>query len=215
MVELADRNERIIGCRRCPRLVEWRESVGLAKRKSYNEWKYWSNPVPDFGDPSAERLIVGLAPAAHGANRTGQMFTGDRSGEWLFRALHKAGVATLPNASRVEDGLALRGVLITACCHCAPPDNKPTPEELTTCNGYLRELLISKDWRAILCLGSIAWNTLLKTIGEPRKRFAHMSTHNAPGMTIIASYHPSQQNTFTGRLTEPMLDEAISTFLSA
>jgi uracil-DNA glycosylase len=213
-VDLAERNEIITACARCPRLVAWREEVGNVKRKSFENWTYWARPVPDFGDPNANHLIVGLAPAAHGANRTGQMFTGDRSGDWLFRALHKAGAATLPKAESIEDGLRLKDVLISAACHCAPPDNKPTPEELSNCSDYLREILESRQWKAILCLGSIAWNNVFRNLGEKRQPFSHLATHNArQGIRIIGSYHPSQQNTFTGKLTEPMLDAAIAAFL--
>lgn len=214
-MDLEARNLRIIGCARCPRLVAWREEIGEVKRKSFENWNYWAKPVPDFGDPEAERLIVGLAPAAHGANRTGQMFTGDRSGDWLFRALHKAGAATKPKADSIEDRLQLKGVLITATCHCAPPDNKPTTEELANCRDYLQEILQGREWRSILCLGGIAWNNVLKNLGEKQQSFGHLQEHiSRDGTRVVGSYHPSQQNTFTGKLTEPMLDAAIARFLS-
>jgi len=213
-LEFSTRNAKIVACRRCLRLVAWREEIGQIKRKSFENWDYWAKPVPDFGDASAERLIVGLAPAAHGANRTGQMFTGDRSGDWLYRALHKASAANVPKAESIADGLALKGVLITAACHCAPPDNKPTPDELRNCGDYLHELLLSRNWISVLCLGSIAWERVLRELGERRRPFSHMAEVNTcPGIRIVGSYHPSQQNTFTGRLTEEMLDAAVRRFL--
>ena len=214
-VDLAKRNEQIIACRRCPRLVEWREEVGRVKRRSFQDWTYWAKPVPDFGDPHADRLIVGLAPAANGANRTGQMFTGDRSGDWLYRALHKAGAANLPKADQIEDGLALKGVLITATCHCAPPDNKPTPDEIANCRPYLEQMLASRRWVSVLCLGSIAWSNVLRALGEKQQKFGHLAIHETTsGIRLVGSYHPSQQNTFTGKLTEEMLDGAVARFLA-
>ena len=212
--EFEARNKQIVACGRCPRLVAWREEIGQIKRRSFEDWSYWAKPVPDFGNPNATRLIVGLAPAAHGANRTGQMFTGDRSGDWLYRALHKAGVANISKADSIEDGLKLTGVLISAACHCAPPDNKPTPEELSNCHGYLHEILQSRSWKSILCLGSIAWSNVLKNLDEKRSPFSHLAIHNTKtGIKVVGSYHPSQQNTFTGKLTEPMLDAAVEEFL--
>lgn len=213
-VEFERRNLDIIACRRCPRLVEWREEVGRVKRKAFQDWTYWAKPVPDFGDPSATRLIVGLAPAANGANRTGQMFTGDQSGFWLYRALHKAGAANMPNAERVEDGLCLKGVLITAVCHCAPPDNKPSTDEISNCRSYLVDMLQSRQWESILCLGGLAWSNVLRSLGEKQRPFGHLAVfQTASGIRLVGSYHPSQQNTFTGKLTEPMLDAAVSAFL--
>lgn len=213
-MNLVQRNQEIVSCRRCPRLVAWREEIGQIKRKSFEEWTYWAKPVPDFGDPDADRLIVGLAPAAHGANRTGQMFTGDRSGDWLYRALHKAGAANRPQAESIDDGLTLKGVLITATCHCAPPDNKPTPDELSNCRPYLQDVLQSKQWKSILCLGSIAWNNVFLNLGEKRQPFSHNAIHlSKSGIKVVGSYHPSQQNTFTKKLTEQMLDAAIEEFL--
>ena len=210
-------NRQIVDCRLCPRLVEWREKVAREKRKSFESWTYWGRPVPLFGDPSATRLIVGLAPAAHGGNRTGRMFTGDRSGDWLYRALYKAGLASQPEAVSADDGLALRGVLIAASAHCAPPDNKPTPAELETCRTYLQQVLSSRNWNSILCLGALAWNNVLRTLGESSKpKFGHLSTYRASnGTLLVGSFHPSQQNTFTGKLTEAMLDNAVSVFASA
>ncbi len=205
----------VIDCRRCPRLVAWREQVASERRKAFANDDYWGKPVPDFGDPAATHLIVGLAPAAHGANRTGRMFTGDRSGDWLFRALHRAGVASQPTSVGADDGLRLRGVLITAVAHCAPPDNKPTPEEIANCRPFLVERLGDREWRSILCLGSIAWNQVLMQFGvKPRPRFGHGAVVVHAGTSIVGCYHPSQQNTFTGRLTEQMLDDAIARWLA-
>ena len=201
-----------MSCRRCPRLVEWREKVALEKRRSFAGESYWGRPVPCFGDPLASHLVVGLAPAAHGANRTGRMFTGDRSGDWLYRALHKAGVASQAASTAEWDGLVLTGVLIAATCHCAPPDNKPLPEEITNCSEYLKELLESRRWAGILCLGGIAWNHVHRLHGVRPPAFGHGMVSELP-TRIVGSYHPSQQNTFTGRLTETMLDEVIAGWL--
>lgn len=176
--------------------------------------------MPNFGDPQAERLIVGLAPAAHGANRTGRMFTGDRSGEWLYRALFKAGVASSPFSERADDGLTLRGAVITAAVHCAPPDNKPTPGEFATCSDYLEQTLQLRVWRSVLCLGSLAWDQFFRAASgiwgpQPRGGFGHVAVREIEGgPKVVGSYHPSQQNTFTGRLTEAMLDEAIAKWLA-
>lgn len=206
-------DERIVACGACPRLVAWREDAAT-KRKSFEEWTYWGRPVPNFGDPEATRLIVGLAPAAHGANRTGRMFTGDRSGDWLFRALYRAGIANQESSVAADDGLALRGALITAVCHCAPPDNKPSPEELAACLPFLAELLASREWRSILCLGGIAWEHTFKSLRLSRTKFGHGASCVFGSTHVFASYHPSQQNTFTGRLTEDMLDEVVQRWAS-
>lgn len=192
--------------------MDWRERVALEKRKSFADQEYWGKPVPNFGDTEATHLIVGLAPAAHGANRTGRMFTGDRSGDWLYRALHKAGVANQSTATALGDGLVLRGVLITAVCHCAPPDNKPLPEEIANCGAYLVEALESRRWHSILCLGGLAYARVGKLLGRKLEPFSH-GVINPGEPEIVGCYHPSQQNTFTGRLTEAMLDEAIRSWL--
>jgi uracil-DNA glycosylase family 4 len=214
---LENLDREIIACRMCPRLTQWCAAVAQEKRKSFQDWQYWGKPVPNFSDHAADRLIVGLAPAAHGANRTGRMFTGDRSGDWLYRALYKAGVANQPTAEHPQDGLELRGVLISASAHCAPPDNKPLPEELTNCRAFLKRALDARPWKSILCLGGLAWNNVLRTLGEhTRPPFGHGTVFTSEtGLALVGCYHPSQQNTFTGRLTEQMLDEAIQIFLSA
>jgi len=224
MSTLEGLNREIVGCRACPRLVEWRERVAQERRAAFRDETYWGRPVPSFGDPQARILIVGLAPAAHGANRTGRMFTGDRSGEWLFRALHRAGFASTPLAEARDDGLTLMGAWLTAAVRCAPPDNKPTPEERRRCQSYLeRELTILRpQLRGIVALGGVAWTQLYRAavalglpVPRPRPRFGHraeatlLDAASAPAggnVPIIGSYHPSQQNTFTGRLTEPMFD---------
>lgn len=200
-------NARIVGCERCPRLVRWRERVAREKKREYRDWNYWGKPVPSFGDPNARLLIIGLAPGAHGANRTGRMFTGDQSGRWLYRALHKAGFATQPTWERRDDGLVLKDCYITAAIHCAPPANKPLPAEVTNCNVFLREELARlANVRVVVALGRIAFATYLKTRGvSPLPEFAHNRLYDFTPK-LIASYHPSRQNTNTGRLTEEMLD---------
>ena len=214
MSVVSELNEEIVECRLCPRLVEWREKVAGEKRKSYSDWQYWGKPVPYFGDPEATHLIVGLAPAAHGANRTGRMFTGDRSGDWLFRALHRAGVANQPESQSRDDGLELTGVLIAAGAHCAPPENKPLPSEIANCSQYLRRLIASRKWESVLCLGGLAWDHVHRVMELPKRPFGHTAVDAVlNGPRLVASYHPSQQNTFTGRLTQEMLDEAIRIWL--
>ena len=199
----------IVNCFACPRLVAWRELVAEEKRASFADETYWGRPVPGFGDPSARLLVVGLAPAAHGGNRTGRVFTGDRSGDWVFRALWKAGYANQPTSVSADDGLALQGAYIAAAVRCAPPANKPTLEERDTCLPYLeRELALLHDVRVIVVLGQFALDALSRLYGvRPRPRFGHLLEHAWPdGRVVLCSFHPSQQNTFTGKLTEPMFD---------
>jgi uracil-DNA glycosylase len=233
---------RICACRRCPRLVAWREQVARVKRAAFADQEYWGRPVPGFGDPGASIVVLGLAPAAHGANRTGRMFTGDRSGEWLYRALWRAGLASAPESVARDDGLTLNGCWVTAAVRCAPPLNKPSVEERDECGSWLTaELALLPNVRVVVCLGAFAWEAALREFGSPRPkpRFAHGAevslpaaaspprsatpmpaaarsdaccssdlSHNVHGfpITLLASYHVSQQNTFTGKLTEPMLD---------
>lgn len=204
-------NKRIIRCRLCPRLVPYLERVGKEKKREFRDWDYWAKPVPSFGDPNARLLVIGLAPAAHGGNRTGRVFTGDSSGRWLFRALHKAGFANQPTWQRRDDGLKLLDCYITAIIHCAPPDNKPLPSEIANCCSYLAEELHRlKRLRVVVALGHIAFVNYLKAANPPRPwpKFAHNTAHElGPRFpTLIASYHPSRQNTNTGKLTEPMFD---------
>ena len=218
---LAAVEAQVIDCRRCSRLVAWREQVARTRRAALADHDYWARPVPSFGDPNARLLVVGLAPAAHGANRTGRMFTGDRSGEWLYRALHRAGFANQPQSASRDDGLALHDCLITAVVRCPPPGNRPLPEERVHCRPYLEaELALTPRLRVIVALGGIAWTQLLTAleglgwnVPRPRPAFGHGAeaearrprSHDAP-VRLLASYHPSQQNTFTGTLTEPMFD---------
>ena len=209
-------NDRIIACRLCPRLVAWREEVARTKRAAYQDQTYWGKPIPGFGDPAARLLVVGLAPAAHGGNRTGRVFTGDRSGDWLFGALHRAGYANQPTSVHRDDGLELRDCYIAACVRCAPPANRPTPEERDACLPYLAaELRLLERVRVVLCLGSFAWDGALRVlrtldqVAERKPRFGHGAEAVVGAYTLVGSYHPSQQNTFTGRLTEAMLDRVL------
>ncbi len=201
--------DEIVSCRACPRLVAWREQVAAEKRAAFRDEEYWGRPVPGFGDPSASILIVGLAPAAHGANRTGRMFTGDRSGDWLYRALHRAGLANQPESTGLDDGLTLSGAYVTSPVRCAPPANKPTPDERDRCRPFLdRELAILDQVRVLVPLGAFGYRAVADAVGlRPRPAFGHgVEVGLDDGRTIICSYHVSQQNTFTGRLTEDMLD---------
>jgi uracil-DNA glycosylase family 4 len=208
--KLEQLNEEIIQCRRCARLVEWREEVARVKRKAYRDQEYWGRAVPGFGDPNARLLVVGLAPGAHGSNRTGRVFTGDASGGFLFPALYRAGFANQPNAESRTDGLLLKDLYIAAVAHCAPPDNKPAPAELDNCQPYLERALAILKPSVIVCLGRIAFDRLLKilSVRNPAWKFGHGALYRLEnGTWLLCSYHPSQQNTLTGRLTAEMFDE--------
>jgi uracil-DNA glycosylase family 4 len=204
----------IVGCRACPRLVAWREEVAREKRAAFRDEEYWGRPVPGFGDPAARVLVAGLAPAAHGGNRTGRVFTGDRSGDWLFAAMHRAGFANRPESVRAGDGLELHDAYVAAAVRCAPPANRPTVEERDRCLPYLgRELALLERTRVIVVLGGFAYEAIWRVLGDlavalprPRPRFSHGLEVETERATILGCYHPSQQNTFTGRLTEPMID---------
>jgi uracil-DNA glycosylase family 4 len=214
MDRLSELMAEVVACRACPRLVEWRERVAREKRSSFRQDVYWGRPLPSFGDPEARIVILGLAPAAHGGNRTGRIFTGDRSGDWLFASLHRTGFANQATSTRVDDGLQLFDAYIAAAVRCAPPANKPTIDERDRCIGYfVRELPMLRRARVIVCLGSFAWDAALKAVtaatGErirPKPRFGHLAETAAEPYWLLGSYHPSQQNTFTGKLTEAMLD---------
>jgi uracil-DNA glycosylase family 4 len=203
----------VVECRACPRLVAWRELVAVERRASFSEERYWGRPVPGFGDPAARLVVVGLAPAAHGGNRTGRVFTGDRSGDWVFRALWRAGFANQPTSERADDGLRLTGAWVSAAVRCAPPANRPTPVERDTCLPYLgRELVLLPDATVLVVLGKFAHDAVAKLLGlRPRPHFAHLAEHRlSDGRTLLSSYHPSQQNTFTGTLTEAAFDAVFS-----
>jgi uracil-DNA glycosylase family 4 len=210
--DLASLEASVVGCRRCPRLVDWREQVAREKRRAYADDDYWGRPVPGFGDASAALLIVGLAPGAHGANRTGRMFTGDRSGEVLYASLHRCGIADRPASVARDDGMRLTGAWITAPVRCAPPANRPTTEERDTCAPFLARELELLPWRAVLALGAFGWDAVVRHVGVegPRPRFGHGARAALTGgRPMIGSYHVSQQNTFTGRLTPDMLDDVV------
>jgi uracil-DNA glycosylase family 4 len=199
----------IVACRACPRLVAWREQVAREKRAAFRDEEYWGRPVPGFGDPHARLLVVGLAPAAHGGNRTGRVFTGDRSGDWLFGALWRAGYANRPTSVRRDDGLVLRGAYVAAAVRCAPPGNRPTPDERDRCLPYLaREMALLGEVRVVVALGQFAYDAVARVTGLTRKpRFGHGVEVVLPdGRLLICSYHPSQQNTFTGKLTAAAFD---------
>ncbi len=218
MTELDALTAEITRCRKCSRLVRCREAAAADPPRRYRGQRYWGRPVPGFGDPDAALLVVGLAPAAHGGNRTGRVFTGDRSGDWLYAALHRAGFANQPTSTAVGDGLALRGAYVSVVVRCAPPGNKPSPAERDRCVGYLaRELELLRRVRAVIALGAFAWDgfliaaaTLGHAVPRPRPRFGHEATARVGPWLLVGSYHVSQQNTFTGRLTEPMLDRVFA-----
>jgi uracil-DNA glycosylase len=213
---LAALEREIVECRRCPRLVDWREQVARDKRAAFRDWDYWGRPIPGFGDPRARVVLLGLAPAAHGANRTGRMFTGDRSGDFLYAALHRAGLASQPVSSHRGDGLRLTGCWITAAVRCAPPGNRPSPGERDNCAPYLAAELRLLPVRVVLALGGFAWDSALRVLsaraGRPRRkpRFGHGAEARVGEVTLLGSYHVSQQNTFTGRLTADMLDTVVT-----
>ena len=210
---MADRLEelqaRVVRCRRCPRLVEWRERVAREKRAAFAGEDYWGRPVPGFGDPAARVYVLGLAPAAHGGNRTGRVFTGDRSGDWLFASMHRAGFANQPTSVHRDDGLRLDDAFVGAAVRCAPPANKPLPSERDNCLPYAAEELELLRPAVIVCLGAFAWDAACRLLGlRPKPRFGHAAEHAPPGggPVLLGSFHPSQQNTFTGKLTEEMMD---------
>ncbi len=217
MPSLKTINRKVIRCERCPELRDYCTQIAETRRRAYIDQEYWGKPVPAFGDPAARLLIVGLAPGAHGANRTGRMFTGDRSGDWLYRALHKAGFANQPESTGVDDGLVLGNCLITNICHCAPPGNKPTREQLGNCGDWFNQLLDTVPARVFLALGGLAWKSLTRSLEQRGwltgrlPRFSHGASVKLAGdHWLLGSYHPSQQNTFTGRLTEEMFDSVFA-----
>ena len=206
-------HREIVNCRACPRLVEWREQVAVEKRAAYRDEEYWGRPITGFGDPAARIIVLGLAPAAHGANRTGRMFTGDRSGDWLFRAMHRAGLANQAESTGADDGLELTDAWVTSAVKCAPPDNKPAPAERDACSSFLqRELEGLAHARVLLCLGTFGFDAALRHFEvRPKPKFGHGVEHQVDGGPILLGcYHVSQQNTFTGRLTEQMLDDVVA-----
>jgi len=202
-------DQEVTSCTRCPRLVQYREMIARIKKREFSSWNYWGKPLTGFGDRTGKLMVVGLAPAAHGGNRTGRMFTGDSSGEWLTRALYRAGLANQPTSQSRDDGLVLKGVYVTAVVRCAPPGNKPTPQELANCRPFLkREIELMKP-KAFLALGGIALKGLGEALGVKGLRFEHGATIKVGEKWIVVSYHPSRQNTNTGKLTEAMLDDVV------
>ncbi|HET9061047.1 MAG TPA: uracil-DNA glycosylase [Acidimicrobiales bacterium] len=213
MDEIEALHEEVTACRRCPRLVAWREDVARVKRASFAAEQYWGRPVPGFGDPRAGVFVVGLAPAAHGGNRTGRVFTGDRSGDWLWAAIWRAGLCNQPESTSRQDGLVAYGLYVSAVVKCAPPDNKPLPQERDNCLPYLqREIQLQPAAKVFLALGGFAYEVCARLFGlRPRPKFAHgLEVPTPDGRWVVCSYHPSQQNTFTGRLTEEMLDSVLA-----
>jgi uracil-DNA glycosylase len=209
--KLAVLEEEIVSCRLCPRLVDWREEVAREKRASFQDEVYWGRPVPGFGDPGADVVVFGLAPAAHGANRTGRYFTGDRSGDFLFAALHRSGFASSPVSRSKDDGMRLSRLWISAAVRCAPPQNRPTPAERDACLPYAARELELLDAKVLVCLGAFAWDAALRLLGvRPKQKFSHGAEHKAGSLVLLGCYHPSQQNTFTGVLTPEMLDTILS-----
>ena len=213
--ELDDLAKEIIDCHKCARLVKWREKVALEKRAAYVTEIYWGKPIVGFGDKQAQVLVLGLAPGAHGANRTGRVFTGDRSGDWLYRAMHKAGLASQPESISRDDGLTLHNAWVTSAVRCAPPANKPTPGERKKCSSFLaRELSYLENVKVIICLGSFSFQAICDELKiRPRPKFGHGVVVSHTKYKIVCSYHPSQQNTFTGKLTEKMFDSIFKTAL--
>jgi len=208
---LAVLEREIVSCRTCPRLVAWREKVAREKRASFKDEVYWGRPVPGFGDPEADVLVFGLAPAAHGANRTGRYFTGDRSGDFLFAALYRVGFASSPVSRSKGDCMRLSGLWISAAVRCAPPQNKPTPAERNACLPYAARELALLDAKVLVCLGAFAWDAALRLLSvRPKPRFAHGAEYRVGSLALLGCYHPSQQNTFTGVLTPEMLDAVLS-----
>lgn len=217
MPTVIETNQNIVSCTRCPRLRDYCQSVAKEKRRAFLQWDYWGRPVPNFGDSKARLLIVGLAPAAHGGNRTGRMFTGDQSGVWLYRALQRAGFANQGHSENINDGLVLSDCLITAACHCAPPDNKPLPSEIENCYEWLVQTFSAVPAKVILALGQIAWNAIFEHLkkqklwnGAKPKFFHGAKVQLSNGQVVIGSFHPSQQNTFTGKLTEKKFDDVFA-----
>ena len=213
---LDELSARVSVCRACPRLVEWREEVARTRRRAYAQEEYWGRPIPGWGDSAARIVVVGLAPAAHGGNRTGRIFTGDASGDFLFAGLHRAGLAALPTSTAADDGQRLLGVRMVAAVRCAPPDNRPTPEERDACAPWMRRELALLRAQVVLVLGGFAWQAVLASLAasgvelpRPRPRFGHGTEVRIGSLTLVGSYHPSQQNTFTGRLTPAMLDQVL------
>ena len=216
MTALGALNEAVVACRRCPRLVEWREQVAREKRAAFRDEAYWGRPMPGFGDPAARVLILGLAPAAHGGNRTGRIFTGDRSGEFLFAALHRAGLANQAESVHRDDGLRLDGAYVVAAVRCAPPANLPTPQERANCAEWLeREVALLAQLHVVVCLGAFAWESALRLraalgggpVPRPKPKFGHGALAEGAPWPLLGCFHPSQQNTFTGKLTPAMMDE--------